>query len=235
MCGGSARQSACAKPASGLSPRVRGKPHRQRPSLYRAGSIPACAGEAGGVGRPHRLRKVYPRVCGGSRWRGPPSSVTKGLSPRVRGKRETPHRQPAPSGSIPACAGEAMTRLMASRWAGVYPRVCGGSPRRCPLIIDQEGLSPRVRGKPPLGGVTAVNAGSIPACAGEAGRNPLRWCNGRVYPRVCGGSFLRLSGGDAGEGLSPRVRGKPAGAAADGIAAGSIPACAGEAAPPPTR
>ena len=51
---------------------------------------------------------------------------------------------------------------------------------------------------------------------------------GTVYPRVCGGTppALRLWMTEAG--LSPRVRGNPAGVAPLDDRGGSIPACAGE-------
>ena len=66
VCGGSHRCLVSAKQPPGLSPRVRGK----RCAVHNAGqqlrSIPACAGEAGGVGWRCACRQVYPRVCGGS-------------------------------------------------------------------------------------------------------------------------------------------------------------------------
>ena len=52
----------------------------------------------------------------------------------------------------------------------------------------------------------------------------------RVYPRVCGGSEVDIVGKPFGEGLSPRVRGKPSGGERDDHRCRSIPACAGEAA-----
>ena len=92
-----------------------------------------------------------------------------------------------------------------------------------------EGLSPRVRGKPnddrpPLGDFR-----SIPACAGEARRayHLLAWY--KVYPRVCGGSACHSPAVVFAPGLSPRVRGKPATLDARRRGRRSIPACAGEA------
>ena len=70
--------------------------------------------------------------------------------------------------------------------------------------------------------------GSIPACAGEPTIQLLvvRWT--RVYPRVCGGTLRGLGGKHCHQGLSPRVRGNLRAALQNHIAAGSIPACAGE-------
>ena len=66
VCGGSKRRYIKYKRDGGLSPRVRGKPGVTIRSLAQVRSIPACAGEA--LQRRHswQMRKVYPRVCGGS-------------------------------------------------------------------------------------------------------------------------------------------------------------------------
>ena len=51
----------------------------------------------------------------------------KGLSPRVRGNRDSVPGDDDQLGSIPACAGEpAAARQSSVRWT-VYPRVCGGT------------------------------------------------------------------------------------------------------------
>ena len=74
--------------------------------------------------------RVYPRVCGGT---APPSRVAvnaKGLSPRVRGNRESVSQARRETGSIPACAGEPPFHGLALDGVGVYPRVCGGTRRQ---------------------------------------------------------------------------------------------------------
>ena len=69
---------------------------------------------------------------------------------------------------------------------------------------------------------------SIPACAGEpdaiSRSEPASW----VYPRVCGGTQRQDNRVLSTRGLSPRVRGNRFSATAVTVAAGSIPACAGE-------
>ena len=71
-----------------------------------------------------------------------------GLSPRVRGKRVFPEGDRYWARSIPACAGEARNGLPGRRQRRVYPRVCGGSLSGKHMLPPDDGLSPRVRGKP---------------------------------------------------------------------------------------
>ena len=71
----------------------------------------------------------------------------------------------------------------------VYPRVCGGT--AMPLVATYlvAGLSPRVRGNRRTFQDFVRQGGSIPACAGEPGKQVLYALIGHVI------------------GLSPRVRG----------------------------
>ena len=79
-------QSSTVKLNAGLSPRVRGKLPVKVSGKAQVGSIPACAGEAGGCGRVYQQAAVYPRVCGGSVGARHAQAAGHGLSPRVRGK-----------------------------------------------------------------------------------------------------------------------------------------------------
>ena len=90
------------------------------------------------------------------------------------------------------------------------------------------GLSPRVRGNHADIGQVELQAGSIPACAGEpctAGGSPPP---SPVYPRVCGGTVDGWRDRSTNEGLSPRVRGNRFDYPTMPIEERSIPACAGE-------
>ena len=188
VCGGSTRNPRQHIGGDGLSPRVRGKLTRPSPSGQRAGSIPACAGEALPTSKPASAGRVYPRVCGGSFAPGGRPIPPGGLSPRVRGKRLKVAAQGFFKRSIPACAGEAP---QASGWSirmGVYPRVCGGSGQQHGQRTRKGGLSPRVRGKRNADDHPPIHPGSIPACAGEAGYRERISRQHEVYPRVCGGS-----------------------------------------------
>ena len=75
---------------------------------------------------------------------------------------------------------------------------------------------------------TDESRGSIPACAGEPGAGAGGQQNGKVYPRVCGGTFRRGMRTVSMRGLSPRVRGNLIRQALAYQPVGSIPACAGE-------
>ena len=172
----------------GLSPRVRGSPVRDSPSVKTLRSIPACAGE------PHKGRQmttqrwVYPRVCGGATNKRNDMDDTKGLSPRVRGSRDRLSRGRGTRGSIPACAGEPAEVRDRTRPLRVYPRVCGGAWWNGTEWESAHGLSPRVRGSRVAARNRQWKTRSIPACAGEPRLTPAMPLRFRVYPRVCGGA-----------------------------------------------
>ena len=213
---------------AGLSPRVRGNPARIPSPASRAGSIPACAGEPSGQMLYYAVSGVYPRVCGGTSNPCRFTAHIKGLSPRVRGNPTCLRRSILLAGSIPACAGEPMSRRYEPSSVTVYPRVCGGTVLWRYLRDVGKGLSPRVRGNPGKPSFDTTATGSIPACAGEPLANRVYQLDQRVYPRVCGGtSFLPVLRPGC-QGLSPRVRGNRYGQSAEAGHLGSIPACAGE-------
>ena len=191
----------------GLSPRVRGNHCRNLLQRQAQRSIPACAGEPWTLPALCRRLRVYPRVCGGTRNRGAVESLAVGLSPRVRGNRLHRQGRAGRDGSIPACAGEPMSLLAPTRATTVYPRVCGGT--SCAILAygASHGLSPRVRGNLRAALESCPVSGSIPACAGEPGRQRPRPARRTVYPRVCGGTSVGVQSVMAVPGLSPRVRG----------------------------
>ena len=106
--------------------------------------------------------------------------------------------------------------------------MCGGNPHKARPTGDGEGLSPRVRGKPNVDNRQPKWTRSIPACAGETAGSGKGCANDMVYPRVCGGNLTSAPTSTPPNGLSPRVRGKPARVLTRGGAWRSIPACAGE-------
>ena len=106
--------------------------------------------------------------------------------------------------------------------------MCGGTDVEPMHDASATGLSPRVRGNPARRRCATSPAGSIPACAGEPLVRLGKMLHLGVYPRVCGGTPLGDGNLRPGCGLSPRVRGNPAGRCACRRWRGSIPACAGE-------
>ena len=188
-------------------------------------------------------------MCGGTAHAPPHAGSGTGLSPRVRGNPALAPTVIWPVGSIPACAGEPLLKCALHFHTQVYPRVCGGTTLATWGQVLDLGLSPRVRGNLPPTTIARPMPRSIPACAGEPGRDGGREGRGRVYPRVCGGTgqimgLVSLRGGSipacAGEpalkkaaggpevGLSPRVRGNPGMPGLRRTGRRSIPACAGE-------
>ena len=227
VCGGTHPVLTVGRCVDGLSPRVRGNRIGYEPVGRDRGSIPACAGEPGALGRGHGQVQVYPRVCGGTCWLHLLALARLGLSPRVRGNPVNQRGRHDHAGSIPACAGEPAAGACTwtkpkvyPRCAGepprmrvavasvaVYPRVCRGTGVIRELEYPETGLSPRVRGNPVQLRVDGILDGSIPACAGEptswSGCRPTRW----VYPRMCGGTSPTYIALFLGVGLSPRVQG----------------------------
>ena len=212
----------------GLSPRVRGNRVGVDEPWCADGSIPACAGEPCS-NRAHAGRsRVYPRVCGGTVLVFRPDVRKSGLSPRVRGNRPASLSPICLIGSIPACAGEPRTSTLAVWPLRVYPRVCGGTAGHQLVDGAQTGLSPRVRGNRYHANGIPRRRRSIPACAGEPAFSRMPSTNGRVYPRVCGGTHAARRRRGHQLGLSPRVRGNQEPGLDLLVDDGSIPACAGE-------
>ena len=211
VCGGTHAGRDVVSPAPGLSPRVRRHHPEREVEAFRRGSISACA-EAPGTGRsPHTGRRVYLRVCGGTRTAKHPFRQERGLSPRVRRHHVSVMTFIDEEGSISACA-EAPG---SSRWLGaargVYLRVCGGTMLLCSSMRFFPGLSPRVRRHPRRRLRLRRRPRSISACAEAPSRGSWRGWRRGVYLRVCGGTYLGRHSTSGKLGLSPRVRRHPTG------------------------
>ena len=227
VCGGTQADGAGHDFAGGLSPRVRGNPILATLDTTPARSIPACAGEPPASRSWRSAGPVYPRVCGGTARQVRCQEPQHGLSPRVRGNQALLRPPMASMRSIPACAGEPVSRPWRSRPGTVYPRVCGGTAAPAGRDRAAQGLSPRVRGNPVYAYPPGRRDGSIPACAGEPpGRCPYT-TGVEVYPRVCGGTTIIWAESTIQYGLSPRVRGNPLRRETPRRTKRSIPACAG--------
>ena len=106
VCGGTIDGIARRANVCGLSPRVRGNQVRIPTAPRYPRSIPACAGEPFTTRIRSPMVKVYPRVCGGTRYGIDAATAAAGLSPRVRGNLALASGLSGSTGSIPACAGE---------------------------------------------------------------------------------------------------------------------------------
>ena len=104
--GGTSRVTSGAGHASGLSPRMRGNRVGQGAARVVLGSIPAHAGEPYDNSDCYPAKWVYPRACGGTPATDRSVTLETGLSPRMRGNRQSPMVARTLQGSIPAHAGE---------------------------------------------------------------------------------------------------------------------------------
>ena len=151
----------------GLSPRERGNPWLNGPMTWRAGSIPARAGEPV-LPRPDQPTwTVYPRASGGTTIDSARIKGEEGLSPRERGNRAGVALDAVAGRSIPARAGEPLFGRPVALAHRVYPRASGGTLRRVLWKRARMGLSPRERGNRSRGSRSHASTRSIPARAGE--------------------------------------------------------------------
>ena len=227
-CGGTSCPSSPDSTPSGLSPHVRGNPPSFNASFTSRGSIPARAGEPGTSCRTSPFRGVYPRTCGGTNAHSLSLSISKGLSPHVRGNPSSTGPCGLHGGSIPARAGEPARSGTQGRKVRVYPRTCGGTASFLIGSGTGEGLSPHVRGNQLNRPVKGTRIGSIPARAGEPRHHAGQAWIQRVYPRTCGGTTSQNQRATRPTGLSPHVRGNPPFLRSRSFGQGSIPARAGE-------
>ncbi len=227
-CGGTRHYRRDSHHVGGLSPRVRGNRVRDTLASIPLGSIPASAGEPITSTITGFASEVYPRECGGTLTTTLPSTITKGLSPRVRGNRPFSSQTHGRWRSIPASAGEPHTGSREFYRYPVYPRECGGTQWYDRRHERARGLSPRVRGNLVHYLHPIYSKRSIPASAGEPGDSVRASSEEKVYPRECGGTQAPLLDVNFFEGLSPRVRGNRLLVRPSSLCDGSIPASAGE-------
>ena len=171
----------------GSSPRVRGKPGLNSPTVFAPGLIPACAGKT----NPHPLAvespglipacagktncssiaraaaTAHPRVCGENLPRLKARTIAPGSSPRVRGKHDARGDKLRRDRLIPACAGKTRGAERRSGKEPAHPRVCGENVAVSSRAMMCSGSSPRVRGKRMFSSWSCTTGGLIPACAGK--------------------------------------------------------------------
>ena len=129
-----------AHPWRGLSPRVRGNQLGARPYVSHEVYPRVCGGTPSYVPPAADARTVYPRVCGGTiSARAGDEWPSKGLSPRVRGNQRIGcWRIRRKTGLSPRVRGNPVPGRFqmnpCSLGSRVYPRVCGGTPKRSLLV-----------------------------------------------------------------------------------------------------
>ena len=167
-------------------------------------------------------------MCGENRGLFLMSWLSRGSSPRVRGKHFAKRRHAVAGGLIPACAGKTTAPTDCSRSAAAHPRVCGENTVFHVKIVTHPGSSPRVRGKLASGMSAKWNIGLIPACAGKTPWPGFHPFVDGAHPRVCGENLDRDRLNARRLGSSPRVRGKRRLIIGGLITSRLIPACAGK-------
>ena len=151
----------------GLSPRMRGnRPCRDGRRTVRR-SIPAHAGQPQSRAINIRVKPVYPRACGATDKWCSHLVLPSGLSPRMRGNPLLVTVGKGSSRSIPAHAGQPISRVTVVPVSSVYPRACGATSVTDASASPHTGLSPRMRGNLTGRRKCQVTSRSIPAHAGQ--------------------------------------------------------------------
>ena len=130
-------------------------------------------------------------------------------------------------GIIPAYAGNTVRPHVARKRAWDHPRVCGEHYLKKFLTAPYAGSSPRMRGTPICPRDNGYIVGIIPAYAGNTGSSLSSVTVTWDHPRVCGEHLSRLPWASTLMGSSPRMRGTPVQVGRRVVAAGIIPAYAG--------
>ena len=151
-----------------------------------------------------------------------------GLSPLARGNLDHGVHRAAPSGPIPARAGEPSRTGGFLPRPGAYPRSRGGTAQEEDEVFGHGGLSPLARGNlNPLLDPKRI-PGPIPARAGEPDNSFVTGTSYRAYPRSRGGTSIVTPKRPSTRGLSPLARGNLGQLRNAGAGVGPIPARAGE-------
>ena len=171
---------------------------------------------------------AYPRSRGATDWLVTGADLSAGLSPLARGNPCVRRQQGSHCGPIPARAGQPCRKCQQSgpRWA--YPRSRGATASISVSGGDQQGLSPLARGNRSDKPGRAVQAGPIPARAGQPQIPRSASCQPGAYPRSRGATLGWLLFAPFVGGLSPLARGNPSWKAKQSAKTGPIPARAGQ-------
>ena len=187
---------------------MRGKRGRRCQEDSRARLIPAHAGKTLFHRRCGRARGAHPRSCGENLRVHRPPLLSRGSSPRMRGKH---HRGITPSSGIrliPAHAGKTAYSSSPSKQQWAHPRACGENRRPHAHRPRRPGSSPRMRGKQSHAVQVHLQKGLIPAHAGKTDLRRYRIDASAAHPRACGENIMFRTLPIREYGSSPRMRGK---------------------------
>ena len=227
-CGENRAEAAARYCEWGSSPRVRGKLRQDGERGVLNGLIPARAGKTSKGSPTLSKRWAHPRACGENEQYLVLRALEEGSSPRVRGKHRRVVDRPARAGLIPARAGKTGPSSRTRLPGPAHPRACGENWALFPAPVASSGSSPRVRGKPAVGGDSTNAYRLIPARAGKTGSRSRACGLSPAHPRACGENPPPARVGDGRCGSSPRVRGKPSRSGGRSAPPGLIPARAGK-------
>ena len=132
---------------AGSSPRMRGKPGRQRTQPHQRRIIPAHAGQTDGLTSDGSVVTDHPRACGANTVSVRDWNAPVGSSPRMRGKPASPPPTSSTRRIIPAHAGQTGRRSRAPPVTPDHPRACGANATSLVPKAMMAGSSPRMRGK----------------------------------------------------------------------------------------
>ena len=131
----------------GSSPRLRGRATRPQAPDPEPRIIPAPAGKGGGASARTSSPRDHPRACGEGQPSTRRTSSGHGSSPRLRGRGPRRRTRRPTRGIIPAPAGKGRRRPRPGRRSGDHPRACGEGKVGLRAYVDDDGSSPRLRGR----------------------------------------------------------------------------------------
>jgi len=212
----------------GSSPLARGGLLDATAPMQTVGLIPAGAGRTSTASRIASALRAHPRWRGADFEEPNPYTSFEGSSPLARGGLGGRGLQSSPAGLIPAGAGRTTRESRTGCPSGAHPRWRGADLTRASFGTSQPGSSPLARGGQVIVRADQPGRGLIPAGAGRTRSRTVPQMTVRAHPRWRGAD---VSGGSVRvdrQGSSPLARGGLTPPPGHPLAAGLIPAGAGQ-------
>ena len=211
----------------GSSPLARGTLLPVHAGHVPEGLIPACAGNTPDLPEANGSDGAHPRLRGEHVGGEFGFEVVEGSSPLARGTRGARGGVRHSFRLIPACAGNTWSVVSTPAQHSAHPRLRGEHPWNLWAVYKRPGSSPLARGTRRVLTATGVAGGLIPACAGNTLIVQLIASHVGAHPRLRGEHSNSTSTPTPATGSSPLARGTLRMVARVRMAAGLIPACAG--------